>query len=150
MKRGFTLLEMMVAALLLSMLVSAMTQIFTQSSIAWRTGSAGVVNLHDVRTDLGKFNYDRDALLPNYLKSEGNIDFRVVPLWDNGALRSDRAIAAPDSDITFPMADKATVKPLGSGSGRSVAAFSVGVRSAGPDGIFGSSDDITTYPEDVQ
>lgn len=151
MKKGFTLLEMMVAALLLSMLVAAVTQIFTQSSIAWRTGTAGVAQLHDVRTELGCFNYYRDTLLPNY-RQDHAIEYCIAPLWDGGSLRSDRAIIAPPSEanINFAETDKAVWHSLGSGSGPSVGAFSVGVRSAGADGIWDTDDDITTYPESVQ
>ena len=45
MKRGFTILEMLVASLLLGMMVTVLTMIFNQSSIAWRTGIAGVVEI---------------------------------------------------------------------------------------------------------
>ena len=48
MRKGFTILELLVASLLLGMLVTIMTQIFSQSSIAWSTGTAGVVELDDV------------------------------------------------------------------------------------------------------
>ena len=52
MRRGFTLLELMVASLLLSMLVTVLTMVFNSASIAWRTGTAGVAELKDVRTEL--------------------------------------------------------------------------------------------------
>ena len=45
MKKGFTLIELLVASLLLGLLVSILTTIFSQSSIAWSTGTAGVVDL---------------------------------------------------------------------------------------------------------
>ena len=37
-RNGFTLLEVMVASLLLGLLVTALTMVFNQSSIAWRVG----------------------------------------------------------------------------------------------------------------
>ena len=47
MKKGFTILELLVASLLLGMLMTILTMIFNQSSIAWRTGVAGVADLVD-------------------------------------------------------------------------------------------------------
>lgn len=65
MKRsGFTVLELLVASLLLSMLVTMLTMIFNQSSIAWRTGVAGVVELGNVRAFLGKYHDIEDDALP--------------------------------------------------------------------------------------
>ena len=45
MRRGFTILELLVAALLLGMLVTVLTMIVNQSSIAWRTGVAGLLDM---------------------------------------------------------------------------------------------------------
>ena len=65
MKRsGFTVLELLVASLLLSMLVTMLTMIFNQSSIAWRTGVAGVVELDRVRARLGTYHDIQDDALP--------------------------------------------------------------------------------------
>ena len=65
MKRsGFTVLELLVASLLLSMLVTILTMIFNQSSIAWRTDVAGVVELDRVRTRLGTYHDIEDDALP--------------------------------------------------------------------------------------
>ena len=44
MKKGFTILELLVASLLLGMLMTILTMIFNQSSIAWRTRSARSVS----------------------------------------------------------------------------------------------------------
>ena len=59
MKRGFTILELLVASLLLGMLVTILTMIFNQSSIAWRTGVAGVADLDDARANMAEL---RDEL----------------------------------------------------------------------------------------
>jgi len=65
MKRpAFTVLELLVASLLLTMLVTVLTMIFNQSSIAWRTGVAGVVELNQVRTRLGTYHDLEDDMLP--------------------------------------------------------------------------------------
>ena len=63
-RRGFTVLELLVASLLLSMLVTVLTMIFNQSSIAWRTGVAGVVELNQVRTRLGTYHDLESDVLP--------------------------------------------------------------------------------------
>ena len=65
MKRtGFTVLELLVASLLLAMLVTVLTMIFNQSSIAWRTGVAGVVELNTVRSTMGAYHDMQDDALP--------------------------------------------------------------------------------------
>ena len=46
---GFTLLEVLVASILLGMLVTILTMVFNSSSIAWRTGKASVAEMGDVR-----------------------------------------------------------------------------------------------------
>ena len=83
MRKGFTLLEVMVASLLLAMLVTILTMIFNQSSIAWTTGTASVAGLGDVRRDMSKV-----GLVPSDLKGPGGavipadeIDLKVVKYW---------------------------------------------------------------------
>ena len=44
-RNGFTLLEVLVASVLMGMLVTILTVIFNQSAIAWRTGKAGVADM---------------------------------------------------------------------------------------------------------
>ena len=44
-RNGFTLVEVLVASLLLGMLVVILTMVFNQSSIAWRTGKASVAEM---------------------------------------------------------------------------------------------------------
>ena len=51
-RSGFTLIEMLVASLLLGMLVTILTMVFNSSSIAWRTGKAGVSQLSLMRRQL--------------------------------------------------------------------------------------------------
>jgi prepilin-type N-terminal cleavage/methylation domain-containing protein len=146
--RGFTLIELLVACLLLSMLITALTMVFNQSSIAWRIGVAGVVNLNETRSDFGKKRDNYDNILPGLVTRE-DMQFRAVSLWENGVLRTDRAFALAQEQVSYADAQqgkKQNVRDAGSGSSRSM--FTVGVRSAGPDGIRGNVDDITTYPED--
>ncbi len=146
--KGFTLLEVMVACLLLGMLVSALTMVFNQSSIAWRTGMAGVVNLADTRNDLGKKHDNYDNILPG-LKTAEDMEYRAVSLWKNGQLRTDRAFDSATESLSYSDAMTGRAQGISSASaGQSVSLFTVGVRSSGPDGRFDTDDDLTTYPEE--
>ena len=148
-RRGFTLLEVMVACLLLGMLVTALTMVFNQSSIAWRTGMAGVVNLYNTRIDLGKKHDNYDNILPG-LKTDGDMEYRAVSLWKNGDLRTDRAFDDATESLSYSAAEKATPQSVSSASPNDgVSLYTVGVRSYGPDGRLGTADDLTTYPEDL-
>jgi len=61
MKRGFTLLELLVASLLLGMIATVMTMLMNQSSISWRLGTAIVKNLDDVRDNVAEIRDEADA-----------------------------------------------------------------------------------------
>ena len=161
MRRGFTLIELLVASLLLGILVVIMTMLFNSSSIAWRTGTAGVALLGDMRRQLGSFHDIRDEVLPGVgstAKGDARpIAYRTVSLWQKNSsqLRTDRAY----EQITFARGLSASdfqgtgnlgqLKTLESGQTAGSGLFTVGVRSAGPDGEFGTDDDITTWPDEV-
>ena len=146
-RKGFTLLEVMVACLLLGMLVTALTMVFNQSSIAWRTGMAGVVDLYNTRIDLGKKHYNYDNILPG-LKTAEDMGYRAVSLWKDGRLRTDRAFDSATESLSYSDAKTGKAQSISSASaGQSASLFTVGVRSYGPDGRLGTADDITTYPE---
>lgn len=84
MKRGFTILELLVASLLLGMLVTILTMIFNQSSIAWRTGVAGVSHMDEVRDDVAEIREEADNI---FIYS--NRVCRITSLWKkNGELRN--------------------------------------------------------------
>ena len=72
-QNGFTVLELLVASLLLAMLVTVLTMIFNQSSIAWRTGVAGVVELDRVRARLGTYHDIEDDVLPGLGQTSSQI-----------------------------------------------------------------------------
>jgi len=159
MRNGFTLIELLVASLLLGMLVTVLTMVFNSSSIAWRTGTAGVAKLKDTRRQLGAFHDIRDELLPG-LGSDTKGDtrsltYRTVSLWQrSGSLRTDRAWATVQwSDLPkFTMGDAAKGSKydgIGGGAMQGGSLFTVGVRSAGPNRTFGDEDDITTWPDEV-
>ena len=169
MKRGFTLIELMVASLLLGMLVMIMTMIFNQSSIAWRTGTSSVRNLNDSRMALSAFHDNRDEVLPGLGDSDvagGSSDnrtirYRTVSLWNpqqDNQLRTTRAFNDDKglvwngaSPITMSDAMKGgDVNVIGAGQAMgSKGGFSVGVRSLGPDGKPDTEDDINTWPEEI-
>lgn len=172
MKRGFTIIELLVASLLLAMLVTILTMIFNQSSIAWRTGTKGVDDLGKVRSNIA----DIRDVADNLVRSDGDNGnlYLLTSLWDdvNGSLRK-RAVNVPGSEATgesmlpqvnrggltrenFPTAmnDSDVSKPklerLGVGAGNSaggITTYTIGVWSYGPDGQPDTYDDITSWPE---
>lgn len=156
MRRAFTMIELMVASLLLAMVVTILTMMFNQSSIAWRTGIAGVSDLHDSRVALGAFHEKTDEILPGV--NGQDLKYRTVSIWDqskDNQLVSDRACAEVQSangniDFTLDDARKGAAKGVPTGSSVGGKLFIVGVRSAGPDGEFETADDVTTWPEDIQ
>lgn len=143
MKRGFTLIELMVASCLLGMLVSVLAMVFNQSSVAWRTGVTDVAKLSEVRKTIGTFHEKAD------------LDVNVcnarleVSIWDDdGTTLRNRAIR---TGANFGSAPEGYAEEGAGNAGGADASgsFAIGVRSAGPDGVFENEDDITTWPEDV-
>lgn len=160
MTRGFTLLELLVASLLLGMLVTVLTMIFNSSSVAWRTGAAGVKVLNKTRRQIGTFHDIRDDLLPGVGDTSGkgasrSVAYRTVSLWQKNSdqLRKNRAYDGVDwgTAPTFSLGEAARGAPRAVQGGSTVGGslFTVGVRSAGPNREFGDEDDITTWPDDV-
>ena len=159
--RGFTLLELMVASLLLAMLVTAITMIFNQSSIAWRTGVAGVVELGGARQSIGEYQEVCDEIIPKL--NNRDTDYRTVSVWDsdNNLRKGGTAVSDATSSgrplathtVALPSADNfmkgAAQSVSGVGPGQSSSLYIVGVRSLGKDGLPETDDDVTTWPEGV-
>ena len=161
MKRGFTILELLVASLLLGMLVTILTMIFNQSSIAWRTGVAGVADLDDVRGNMAELRDEADNV---YVWN--NTPHRLLGPWnDQGKLRT-RAVDAEGGDykteetaqmlkskggnLSDDMQPR-DIKIVSIGAGASngnIDTYIVNVKSAGPDRKFGTYDDIWSFPDD--
>ena len=100
MKRGFTIIELLVASMLLGMLVTILTMIFNQSSISWRLGVAGVSDMDTIRDNMAMLRDEADnAFLWN------NKIYRSVGLWDNNGELLDRACNAPSSEAASDNAD---------------------------------------------
>ena len=84
MKRGFTILELLVATLLLGILATILTMIFNQSSISWRIGLAQVSNMNDLRDNMAELHEESD----NAFVYNGEIH-RILGLWkQDGTLRT--------------------------------------------------------------
>lgn len=162
MRQGFTLIEMLVAAVLLGMLVTVLTMVFNSSSVAWRTGTAGVALLNDTRRQIGGFHDIRDDVLPGLQDGDAKASarklvYRTVSLWqkNSDSLRTDRAwdrVSTYDrTTVPFSMTDaqKGSRRSLQGGQTTGGSLFTVGVRSAGPNRKYGDADDITTWPDDV-
>ena len=169
MKRGFTVLELLVASLLLGMLVTVLTMIFNQSSIAWRTGVAGLLDMDEVRDNMAAVRDEADCLYP-----WNNELHRTVSIWDEKSgggrpLLKKRAIDAPEySDLgeeekvqilkgeselrkDEPDASRSfgpvNVKQGDAQSGRN---WIVNVKSCGPNRVLNDYDDIWSNPDDFE
>ena len=160
MKRAFTILELMVASLLLGMLVTILTMVFNQSSISWRTGIAGVADLDVVRDNMAELRDEADNV---YVWN--NQPHRILGLWnDQGNLRT-RAVDAEGGDFkqeetaqllknrgTFSdemRLNDIRIVPVGAGAASTqIDTYTVNVMSAGPDREFDTYDDIWSFPDD--
>ena len=159
MRRGFTIIELLVASLLLGLLVTILTMIFNQSSIAWRTGIAGTVDMDKVRENIAEVREEAD----NAFVHEGQL-YRITGLWDrNGKLR-DRACDAPgsvdetDSHAQYlrnKMSSLSNLKPenftsfsVGNGNATAAKTYTVNVMSGGPNDDIMDWEAIWSFPDD--
>jgi len=166
MRRGFTILELLVASLLLGMLVTVLTMIFNQSSISWRTGMAGLIDMDEVRDNIAAVRDEADNL---YIWN-GKV-YRTVSIWKEEESKPTlkmRAIDATDnsdveswekanilSSVSALKKDKPELKDAygpynakstqSSGAGRN---WIVNVKSCGPNRILNDYDDIWSNPDD--
>lgn len=83
MKRGFTILELLVASLLLGMVTTIVTMLITQSSVSWRVGSSMVSKLDNVRDNAAELRDEAD----NAFVHDGTIYRFIGPWSSNGKLR---------------------------------------------------------------
>lgn len=171
MKRGFTIIELLVASLLLAMLVTMLTMIFNQSSVSWRSLMSTQDTLEDVRHKLGAYHDIEDDILPGLgdrnmtlgQSDSRRLNYRTVSLfrnWNGSGMPNPSSIGYRTFDqiqwgkvtaiqISDAMrGDIGTSGNLGTGKGSSSAPgatasgdFIVGVRSAGPDKKFETEED---------
>lgn len=157
-KGGFTLLEVLVASMLLGMLVTILTMVFNQSSVAWRIGVSGVADLDDRRQGIATVNALADSAIPNL---DGSGQYRIASPWrmDGDGIRQ-RAVESMSSaggsqlgravsgGIDFNRPDSwVNLSVGGSMDSADHSSFVVGVTSLGPDGQLNTRDDITTLPK---
>lgn len=170
MKRGFTIIELLVASALLGLLTTILTMVFNQSSIAWRIGIAGASDLGDIRYAVGSLREVADNAFVY-----GNIKGQVIGLWDlNGEFdKRDRACITVDkvesvsgqgdsemyqtmnwffNKTGFNRQKKGqNIAPVSVGSGDSGGSFntySVNVMSGGPANDIEDWQAIWSYPDD--
>ena len=175
MRKGFTIIELLVASVLLGILVTILTMVFNQSSIAWRTGVAGTLDMNTIRENIAEVREEAD----NAFIHKGTL-YRITGLWDrNGNLRN-RACDAPGSTdendnhagylrnklgsgLTNFKADDMKSFSIQGGSGSSGSSnkgqnqtgngsknYTVNVMSAGPDREFDTYDDVWSWPDDFE
>ena len=174
MRRGFSLLELLVASMLLGMLMTILTMLFNQSAIAWRTGVAGMSDLDKVRETVGQVRNEADNV---YIWKDNSAPLAsVVSIWKpdgggkTGAAKL-RTRAIETSGVTVEngerinllngcvtasgSGDKAgsvvTQPSVSCGEGQDAAdttTYSVNVRSAGPDRKHNTYDDVWSFPDD--
>ena len=169
MKRGFTILELLVAALLLGMLVTVLTMIFNQSSIAWRTGVAGLLDMDEVRDNVAAVRDEADSI---YIWN--NEIHRTLSIWkESGAgARPQLRKRAIDSTDNADVEERAKVQylkgkselkrddlepkdafgPVDVKQSESEAGknWIVNVKSRGPNGVLNDYDDIWSNPDDFE
>ncbi|MBR4614855.1 MAG: prepilin-type N-terminal cleavage/methylation domain-containing protein [Kiritimatiellae bacterium] len=168
MRRGFTILELLVAALLLGMLVTVLTMVFNQSSIAWRTGVAGLMDMDEVRDNIAAVRDEADSI---YIWN--NELHRTLSIWkENGSGAPQLKKRAVDSADNADVEERAKVKYLKGQSGltqsdlkpkdsfgpvdvkqtesQSGKNWIVNVKSRGPNGVLNDYDDIWSMPDDFE
>ena len=160
---GFTLIEVLVASLLLSMLVVILTMVFNQTSIAWRTGRAGVSQMDKMRRGLSQVQRQADNILPGARENHWDTLALVVSPWKDSAWKGNvsglrkRAIEEvsniPNLDKSDIRPDQASKEPwqlpgtdFMEGNLGKLRNYIVGVKSRGPDGELDTEDDISTWP----
>ena len=169
MRRGFTILELLVAALLLGMLVTVLTMIFNQSSIAWRTGVAGLLDMDEVRDNVAAVRDEADSI---YIWN--NEIHRTLSIWKEGGtgVRPQLRKRAVDSTDNTDVEERAKVQylkgegelkrddlepkdafgPVDVRQSESEAGknWIVNVKSSGPNGVLNDYDDIWSNPDDFE
>ena len=164
-RKGFTLIEILVASLLLGMLMTILTMVFNSSAIAWRTGRASNAKMSLARRQLSYAQYLADNALPRIDQNSPSVTGRILGAWDKkGEVRRRAVEVFPSGKFPFslpswgsqgsagtsvpePWAKVNNIQKLQTQSGQG---FLVGVRSWGPDGKEDTLDDIDTMPVTVE
>ena len=166
MRRGFTIIELLVASLLLGLLVTILTMIFNQSSIAWRTGLAGTVNMNRVRENISEIREQADNAFV-----WGDRLYRFTGLWRPDGTFRKRACSTQEeigSDNKVEpkyLSDKmqeetgslSALKPrnfkevlVGIGNAQPAKTYTVNVMSGGPANDIEDYRAIWSFPDDFE
>lgn len=172
MRRGFTIIELLVASMLLGMLVTILTMIFNQSSIAWRIGMNSVSDLGDARYTIGVVRDISD----NAFVYDGS-GYRSIGPWSRDGQLRNRACCktqgsglngADASDVEYftklffdlqsPTPTSSSMTPselrsksVGRGSGnQGYQSLYVNVKSGGPKNDIEDYQAIWSAPDDPQ
>ena len=162
---GFTLIEILVASLLLGMLMTVLTMVFNSSAIAWRTGRASNSMMSLARRQLSYAQYLADNTLPRVDTQTKSKTGRVLGAWDRDGTVRERAVEIyPSGKFPFslpgwdsqgnvgngvpqPWQQVKSIQSLRSDGGTT---YIVGVLSLGPDGKEYTVDDINTLPVTIK
>lgn len=162
---GFTLIEILVASLLLGMLMTILTMVFNSSAIAWRTGRASNARMSVARKQLTYAQFLADNALPRIDQNSPSVTGRILGAWDKkGEVRRRAVEVFPNGKFPFnlpswdsqgstgasvpePWAKVNSIQKLEIQEGQ---VYLVGVRSWGPDGKEDTLDDIDTMPVTVE
>ena len=164
---GFTLIEILVASMLMAMLITILTMVFNSSSIAWSTGRATVTKMNKMRRGMAAATIEADNAIPGWKVGGSLSDWGyLVGPWDaQGKLRSRAIWNLPEvgqvllANPTFGSGKGswvyegnetlwATFNPDDIQKADKEQAYGVGVWSLGPDGKENSGDDISTWPDE--
>ncbi len=164
-KRGFTLIEILVASLLLGMLMTILTMVFNSSAIAWRTGRASNSMMSKTRRQLSYAQYLADNALPRVDTARSSSTGRILGAWDRDGKLRDRAVDiyssgkfpfrlpnwdsqdSSGSSVPQPWQQVSSIQSLRADGG---STYVVGVLSWGPDGKENTVDDINTMPVTIE
>ena len=164
-KKGFTLIEILVASLLLGMLMTILTMVFNSSAIAWRTGRASNAKMSLARRQLSYAQFLADNALPRIDQNSPSVTGRILGAWDKKGEVRRRAVevfpggkfpfnlpswdsqGSVGSSVPEPWAQVNNIQMLQTQNGQG---YLVGVHSWGPDGKEDTLDDIDTMPVTVE
>ncbi len=171
---GFTLLEILVASMLLAMLITILTMVFNSSSIAWSTGKASVAEMDEVRRKMSAASIVADNAVPRVDVTDPKKWGYLRSPWDKNGDPRPRAIVTrnewdvadkiwdlmpPNLDIQQGKTGKgewvrkngvqlwSTLDNLRGSLSSGTKGYAVGVWSVGPDGKENTGDDISTWPD---
>lgn len=141
---GFTLLEMLAASVLLGLLVTLLLSLFNQGEIAWTVGKTTAADTG--RQERSLVRAAREGAETVFVKEPTPTAVRLLSAWEaDGGVRMSRPFVRVEADL--PEAGRAVRSiALETTGGQTAERVEVVVTSAGPDGQWGTEDDLTTAP----